>query len=367
MEYRPFADELAAETRCVQELHRLLAAELDLVSGRSTAALSARHRWGAVRPLGARRRGPPLVGAGRRSSAPPAPGSASAGSTAPTARPLYVGRIGLTDPGRRDTRAARLAGARGPAVLLRDAGHADGSDPATPFPARRDRAGRAGRRHPRRRLRREPRRHRYRAHRGRPGAAGRAVGAARLGDARHRHHDPGRAGRGDPAAAGGRRRDRGRPGHREDRGRAAPRRLPALHPPRAAGPPRRAGGRPERPVPRVRRGRAARRSGSRPSCSPRPARLPHGVDATAVDARRGRPAEGRPGRCARAAQGGRGRADPARRADPIALDAVTRGGRPDGGDAGPAGAPATAGARTTRRAWCSPRTSSCSSSSAASS
>ena len=42
MEYRPLADELAAETRHVQELHRLLAAELDLVSGRSTAALSAR-------------------------------------------------------------------------------------------------------------------------------------------------------------------------------------------------------------------------------------------------------------------------------------------------------------------------------------
>ena len=42
MEYRPLADELAAETRHVQELHRLLAAELDVVSGRSTAALSAR-------------------------------------------------------------------------------------------------------------------------------------------------------------------------------------------------------------------------------------------------------------------------------------------------------------------------------------
>jgi hypothetical protein len=39
VEYRPLADELAAETRRVQELHRLLAAELDLVSGRSSAAL----------------------------------------------------------------------------------------------------------------------------------------------------------------------------------------------------------------------------------------------------------------------------------------------------------------------------------------
>ena len=42
MEYRPLVDELAAETRHVRELHRLLAAELDVVSGRSTAALSAR-------------------------------------------------------------------------------------------------------------------------------------------------------------------------------------------------------------------------------------------------------------------------------------------------------------------------------------
>jgi DNA helicase IV len=42
VEYRPLVDELAAETHHVQELHRLLIAELDVVSGRSTAALSAR-------------------------------------------------------------------------------------------------------------------------------------------------------------------------------------------------------------------------------------------------------------------------------------------------------------------------------------
>ena len=67
MDYRPLADELAAETRRVQELHRLLAAELDVVSGRSTAALSARtggelsarwerdvavHRWSSLKGAG---------------------------------------------------------------------------------------------------------------------------------------------------------------------------------------------------------------------------------------------------------------------------------------------------------------------------
>ena len=53
-------------------------------------------------------------------------------------------------------------------------------------------------------------------------------------DARHRRHHPGRAGPGDPRAAGRRPRRPGRAGHRQDRGRAAPRRVPALHPPRAA-------------------------------------------------------------------------------------------------------------------------------------
>jgi len=95
VEYRPLADELAAETRCVQELHRLLAAELDVVSGRSTAALSARtggelsarwerdvavHRWSErAAQLRAARAG---LCFGRLD-----------GRDGP---PLYVGRIGLS-------------------------------------------------------------------------------------------------------------------------------------------------------------------------------------------------------------------------------------------------------------------------------
>ena len=95
MEYRPLADELATETRRVQELHRLLAAELDVVSGRSTAALSARtggelsarwerdvavHRWSErAAQLRAARSG---LCFGRLD-----------GRDGP---PLYVGRIGLS-------------------------------------------------------------------------------------------------------------------------------------------------------------------------------------------------------------------------------------------------------------------------------
>jgi DNA helicase IV len=95
VEYRPLIDELAAETRRVQELHRLLAAELDVVSGRSTAALSARtggelsarwerdvavHRWSErAAQLRAARAG---LCFGRLD-----------GRDGP---PLYVGRIGLT-------------------------------------------------------------------------------------------------------------------------------------------------------------------------------------------------------------------------------------------------------------------------------
>ena len=96
MEYRSLADELAAETRRVQELHGLLGAELDVVSGRSTAALSARtggelsarwerdvavHRWSErAAQLRAARAG---LCFGRLDD-----------SEGP---PLYVGRVGLTD------------------------------------------------------------------------------------------------------------------------------------------------------------------------------------------------------------------------------------------------------------------------------
>ena len=96
MEYRSLDDELAAETRRVQEMHRLLAAELNVVWNRSTAALSARtggelsarwerdvavHRWSerAVQ-LRAARAG---LCFGRLDDG--------------EGPPLYVGRIGLTD------------------------------------------------------------------------------------------------------------------------------------------------------------------------------------------------------------------------------------------------------------------------------
>ncbi len=96
MEYRSLADELAAETRQVQELHRLLAAELDVVSGRSTAALSVRtggelsarwerdvavHRWSErAAQLRAARSGLCFGRLDRTGEAP-----------------AYVGRIGLSD------------------------------------------------------------------------------------------------------------------------------------------------------------------------------------------------------------------------------------------------------------------------------
>ncbi len=115
MEYRPFADELAAETRCVQELHRLLAAELDLVSGRSTAALSARtggelsarwerdvavHRWSErAAQLRAARSG---LCFGRLD-----------GRDGP---PLYVGRVGLTAPDGATDDATALLDWRAPAA-----------------------------------------------------------------------------------------------------------------------------------------------------------------------------------------------------------------------------------------------------------
>jgi DNA helicase IV len=96
VEYRSLDDELAAETRHVQALHGLLGAELDVVSGRSTAALSARtgselsarwerdvavHRWSErAAQLRAARAG---LCFGRLDDR--------------EGPPLYVGRIGLTD------------------------------------------------------------------------------------------------------------------------------------------------------------------------------------------------------------------------------------------------------------------------------
>jgi len=115
VEYRPLADELAAETRRVQELHRLLAAELDVVSGRSTAALSARtggelsarwerdvavHRWSErAAQLRAARAG---LCFGRLD-----------GRDGP---PLYVGRIGLSRADDTDEEETALLDWRAPAA-----------------------------------------------------------------------------------------------------------------------------------------------------------------------------------------------------------------------------------------------------------
>ena len=75
----------------------------------------------------------------------------------------------------------------------------------------------------------------------------------------------------------------GRPGHRQDRRRPAPRRLPALHPPRAAGPQRRADRRPQPDVPALhRRGAALPRRDRRRARRPRRACCP-GVEAHAAE------------------------------------------------------------------------------------
>ena len=96
MQHRSWEDELATETRYVRGLHQLLAAELDVVSGRTTAALSAQtgtelsarwerdvavHRWSErAAQLRAARTG---LCFGRLD--------------AHREEPVYIGRIGLTD------------------------------------------------------------------------------------------------------------------------------------------------------------------------------------------------------------------------------------------------------------------------------
>ena len=77
-------------------------------------------------------------------------------------------------------------------------------------------------------------------------------------DARHRRHDPARAGRDRPRRRGHDDLRAGRTGHRQDRGRPAPRGVAALRVPRAAGPGRRARRRPEPRLPRPHRRGAAR-------------------------------------------------------------------------------------------------------------
>ena len=143
-------------------------------------------------------------------------------------------------------------------------------------------------------------------------AAGRGQRAPHRPDVGHRGHHPGRAGRDHPGqavrGAGG----AGRAGHRQDRGRAAPGRLPALHPPRPAGPPRRAGRRAEPDVPALHRAGAAVAGGDqrgarhRRPAVPRPGRAPgragrdRGGQGPRRDGRRDRGRGPRPAAAARA-------------------------------------------------------------------
>ena len=139
--------------------------------------------------------------------------------------------------GRRLRAAAdRLAGAGRPAVLP---GHRRLPGGRTPAPAHAhpaahgDRPRRRGAR-PRRRPRPEPTHEEL---------TGEAALLAALNaepdrpDARHRRDHPGRAGPDHPRRPGRRAGRPGRPGHRQDRGRAAPGRVPALHPPASSWPP----------------------------------------------------------------------------------------------------------------------------------
>ena len=91
--------------------------------------------------------------------------------------------------------------------------------------------------------------------RGRP--AGRGRRAPDRPDGRHRRDHPGRAGPGDPQRPGRPAGRAGRTGHRQDGRRAAPRGVPAVHPPRTAEPQRRAHRRPEPVVPALHRAGAA--------------------------------------------------------------------------------------------------------------
>ena len=150
----------------------------------------------------------------------------------------------------------RLAGPGGRAVLPGHGPQPDGTGAAAALrhegpPAARHR-GRALRRGP-------PRGHR----RERRGPVGLLHAARRSGDAphrpagRHRRHDPGRAGRDHPLAAGRRPRGPGWPWDGQDGGRPAPRRLPALHLPLPARGPGSPGGRAEPGVPPLHRAGAA--------------------------------------------------------------------------------------------------------------
>ena len=234
------------------------------------------------------RSGPP-------SSARPAPGSASGGWTGATARRSTSAGSGYR-PGRHHRRrhgAAGLAGARRPAVLLRHRWpprwavgrrrhfQLAGIAPDDASSTIHDESSR------------EPRRPRPRR---RPTALLAALGAPHRPDARHRRHDPGRAGRRDPLPLAGSGRVRAAPAPGRPRSRCTGR--PTCSTPTASSWPAAACWWSARArLPRVHRaGAAVARRVRRRVHHAR--RLHHGVDATAPDAPEVAAAEGRPRMCA---------------------------------------------------------------------
>ena len=176
-------------------------------------------------------------------------------------RTIYVGRRHVHDGDSRplviDWRAPGV-----PRLLPGQPRRPDGRRAAPPLRLPRRRAdrvrGRAARTRP---ASSAPRKHPHRGDRT----------PAHRPDARHRRHHPARPGRDRPRRARPDGLRPGRAGHREDRRRPAPGRLPAVHPPRAAGPVRRHDRRPEPLLPVLHLLRAARaRRGARSTRPPSP-------------------------------------------------------------------------------------------------
>ena len=159
--------------------------------------------------------------------------------------------------------AAGLAGPAGPAVLPGHHRLARGRDAAQAHPHPQPPGHRGQRRIPR------PRRGAAGGLRGRRRrrSRGRAVGGAQRrphrAHERHRRDHSVRTRRHHPVGAQERARGAGRPRHRQDRRGPAPRGVPALHLPQAAGQERCADHRPQRDLPRLHRPGAARARGDR--------------------------------------------------------------------------------------------------------
>ena len=179
----------------------------------------------------------------------------------------YVGRLGLSD----DAQQQLLVDWRAPAASA----FYQATAAAPQGVARRRHLATRGRTvdRPRRRAARRrgaaaggPRRGRRRGR-----ADERAHRAPHRPDARHRRHPAGGAGPRRPLAAGRRPGRPGRPGHRQDRRRAAPRGLPAVHPPRPHRPQRRARRSALRRCSSVTSSRCCRASARPASCCSRPA------------------------------------------------------------------------------------------------